>query len=232
MKKALIAGFFDVIEDPVRRDFGGAIDRGDIVIVRGRTDPRRGLNIELVKQAVGQLLTGGCTEVLVVLGESASWVQDAVLAILTPYSDRCQIELEVLKDLQDAPGIIRRLSEFGLTAQSPDADSALLMKQIEGQRVFCVRAEKQPSFERTLVRLGFVFSPVQFVEEAVEPSRNSNLIQALGNKAEHFDWLLYAWSGLRTLPADVKRKFGSRGLEADSPMKVCSMFKRRLLKGR
>ena len=81
------------------------------------------------------------------------------------------------------------------------------------------------------MRLGFVSDTAQFVEEVVAEARNSNLIQSLAGKAGQVDWVLYAWgSGLRTLPANVKKHFHGRWLEADSPGKVSTLFKSRLLK--
>lgn len=231
MRKALIAGFFDFVEDAVRQDFGSSVDRGEIVVVGlGRVDPRRGMNLDLFKRALGQVLGGGCSDLLVVLGRSTDWLEESALAILVDYGDQCRIEFEARDDLRDAKPIIKRLTDFGLSEALGDAESVLLSEQLAGQRLFCVRAANQPTFERTLKRMGFKFDPEQFVEEAVPTSKNSNLVQSLTPKAEHFDWLLYAWAGLRTLPADVKRKFRCGALEADSPAKVVAMLKRTLLK--
>jgi hypothetical protein len=152
------------------------------------------------------------------------------LKILASHEGQHRIELEVFDDLRDSAAIIKRLGQFGLTSEPADGDSVALTQQLAGQRVYCVRAATQPSFERTLTRLGFVFDAQQFVEEVVPPSRNSNLIQTMSGKADQFQWVLYAWAGLRTLPADMKKKFHGHWLEADSPTKVCLMLKRRLLK--
>jgi hypothetical protein len=231
LRKALIAGFFDYVEASVRQEFGALVDRGDVVIVGlGRVDPRRGLNMELFKRAVGQLLTTECADVLVVVGASATWVEDSARTVLSPYGDRCRIDFQALEDLRDARPVLALISNYGIRNEPSNSDTDALMGQLAGQRVYCVRSVSQTSFERTLQRLGFVFDPLCFEEEVVESSRNSNLIQSLSSKSDRFHWLLYAWSGLRTLPSDAKKKFRSGCLEADSPMKVGTMFKQRLLK--
>jgi hypothetical protein len=231
VRRALVAGFFDFVEEAVRKEFGDAMDRGDVVVVGlGRVDPRRGMNLELFKRALGQVLDGECSDLLIVLGRSTSWIEDSVVAVLAERECESRTKLEVRDDLRDAAPIVSRLAAFGLSPQPAEEDTALLMKGLEGERLFCVRSASQPSFERTLVRFGFTFDPTQFVEEIVPASKNSNLVQSLGGKAEQFDWLLYAWSGLRTLPSEVKRKFRRGALEADSPAKVAAMLSRAVLK--
>ncbi len=230
MKKALIAGFFDMVEDDVRKDYGAAVDRGEIVVVRGRSDPRHGMVLDHFKQGLATATQGGCTELLVVLGLSADWVEDKVLAILAPLEARLKIQLEVTKDLRSSEPVIGYIVAFGLVAAPVDSDSERLKEQLAGKRVLCVRASTQPGFGRTLERHGFVFDELVFTEESIEPAKNSNLIQSLSNRAEQYDWLLYSWAGLRYLPPDVKRKFKCGALSADSPSKVVVMLKRSLLK--
>jgi hypothetical protein len=232
LRKALIAGFFDKVEDAVRREFGAAVDRNEIAIAGlGRVDPRHGLNFDTFKAALTSLTANtDCLDLLIVVGRSVEWVDDAVLEVLVPFGEKHRISLEILDNLRDAERVTKHLGEFGLVAQPSDADAAALTEALRGQRLFCVRSSKQASFARTLERLGFAVDPEQFVEEVVAPAQNSNLVQLLNGKSEHFDWLLYAWAGLRTLPSEIKKKFSSGSLEADSPMKVCTMLKRRLLK--
>ena len=50
-------------------------------------------------------------------------------------------------------------------------------------------------------------------------------MNTVGNTAKHCEHLLYAWEGLRTLKATVKRRFTGKACEAASAAQVAQMFK-------
>ena len=229
MRKALIVGFFDSVEEAIRTTHGAAIDRGEIIVVGlGRVDPRRGINLETVRSAFAAL-PPDCTDLMVLIGRSATWVEDSLMAILAQYSERFRVDYHVFYDLRDATGVVEKMLAFGLQPAPPDTDSIELQKAIDGRRFYCVCSTNQSGFERALHRFGFRTDGGHFIEEVVPDGKNSNLVNTLVTKANNFDWLLYAWLGLRTLPADVKRKFRGGCIEGDSPAKVVSLLKRRLL---
>jgi hypothetical protein len=48
----------------------------------------------------------------------------------------------------------------------------------------------------------------------------------LGQKAKQYEHLLYAWDGLRTIKADVKKKFTGKAYEAETAAKVIEIFRK------
>ena len=87
------------------------------------------------------------------------------------------------------------------------------------------------SFREALGRAGFpdcVWDEC-FEELTVPRGKNSNLMEVLHGKADGFSHLLYAWTGLRTLPSKVKKRYSGTALEGPTAADVVNIFKRWVL---
>jgi hypothetical protein len=99
-------------------------------------------------------------------------------------------------------------------------------------RVLCVHMDGRTGLKEALKRAGFCEDGIEryFEEIPVDPGRNSNLMETLGDKPERYTHLLYAWEGLRHTSSEVEQRFGGNLFKASTSFRVVSLFKAKILK--
>jgi hypothetical protein len=108
----------------------------------------------------------------------------------------------------------------------------IMRAKLGGGKALCVVMAGRTSFQETFVRAAFPpeCTTDEFFNDYIVPNgRNSNLIERLFDKAAEYRYLLYAWNGLRSMPASVKRKYAGAAFEGQTPREVVNLFKRWLL---
>jgi len=108
----------------------------------------------------------------------------------------------------------------------------LLRSKIGQAKVLCVYLDGRTGLKNALRRAGFSQGALDecFEEMAVEPGRNSNLMESLGDKPERYTHMLYAWEGLRHTSSELEERFGSNLYKASTAFRVALQFKTRILK--
>lgn len=103
----------------------------------------------------------------------------------------------------------------------------LSRSRLSGQKVLCVVVDGHTGFLKSLCRAGFpqCLWDEFFEEMVLPPGKNSNLMEMLYHKADGFAHLLYAWTGLRTLPSKVKNRYVGKAFEAPTAKDVVNLFK-------
>lgn len=163
--------------------------------------------------------------------EPATWFLNAVDAICAERRLRCPQDLVEFAFAVPSPDVLlEHVLSFGPTV-SPEISIDLLRRKLRGEKVLCLRSTSQSSFQDVFKREGIPTESWDdhFAELQLNPGKNSNLIQEVTNRAQRYSHLLYAWSGLRTLPSDVKRRFTGIRYEAPTTVKVVRFFRRWLL---
>ena len=103
--------------------------------------------------------------------------------------------------------------------------------RLSGQKVLCVVMDGHTGFREALCRAGFPECLIDecFEEMIVPRAKNSNLMDSLHGQSSGFAHLLYAWTGLRTLPAKIKTRYSGKVFEGPTAKDVVSLFKRWVL---
>jgi len=162
------------------------------------------------------------------------WVEDAVRAIVAGHQARfqgVQIHLVFETKAADAKLVLDRIDAFGLPVPSKISLELLRIK-LQGGRVLCVVIDGSTGFPECFQRIDFpddCISDEFFEHMVVSRGKNSNLMEILHGKADQYPHLLYAWTGLRTMPAKVKKRFSGTAIEGPTARDVANMFKRWLL---
>ncbi len=181
-------------------------------------------------------LAGGAKQVLIVVAllSGKAWIEDSVRAIVREIASSytgIDIQLSFESKAADADLILQKINNFNLP--EPSAISVgLLRSRLAGEKVLCVVMDGHPDFYKSLCRAGFppeCICDEFFVELVIPRGKNSNLMEMLYNQAGHYRHLLYAWTGLRTMPASIKKRYSAVALEGPTAKDVVSLFKRWLL---
>ena len=180
-----------------------------------------------------------CTSVKVLLAvlTGYEWVEAKVNQILDRVSSRNpQVEICVSAPPRRevgvgvVPELVDEIEAFGLAP--PDAITMPILERVLGDsHVLCLCLTGRAGFGEALARAGFPAESIGrfFVERCISPGRNSNLMSVVSLESSHCRHLLYAWDGLRTLKADVKRKFSGKAYEAPTAAKVIEIFRKWIL---
>jgi hypothetical protein len=183
-------------------------------------------------------LKNGAKHVLVLVAVLAEkgWLRETVDAIVhdaqTHYPEaqiRVVYETKVSRSNQES--IIATIADFGLPEPCEITADAMRLR-LAGRKVLCVVLDGCTGFEECLRRSGFPDECIcdEFFEHMVIPSgKNSNLMAVLHGKAEQYQHLLYAFTGLRTLSASIKKRYTVFAFEAPNARDVVNVFKRWLL---
>lgn len=232
MKAAVILGFFQPVHDYLLRNYKGPVDRGKLIsLPRQRRADLQSISSKFKSRLI-QLLGGEAEDVLVILAlpHDARWLQGAIQSIIERARSRfptTRVQLETSSDVLSTEKVVEKLDHFGVATQGTIPRSELAEKLGQSRVLFIWQKGRTPP-SVALQRRGFTESDIQdfFEELAIDPGRNPNLVRLLRNKANEFDHLLYAWGGLRTLPAEVKRRFKVVAREASDTTKVADLFVR------
>lgn len=236
VKVAFIMGFYGNVENQLRGRYGAGFDRGWLVWIPMVAHNRP--NMGIFKQALHVVLgdrTSDPVHVLLGTARGEEWIQDAVTGIIESMEgakwDK-RVSLSTFANLQDADPLIRKLEDCAFcTDDQPTITETVLANYLGDSSVLCVRALWQPSFRDAFERAGVpagVFAR-HCTEDAVPQARNPNLIRHLNTASAQFHFLLYAWSGLRTLPPETKRRYRRGAFEGPTPAKVTALFKEGVL---
>jgi len=185
---------------------------------------------------LAQQLANGAKQILVVVAllSEKGWVEDSVRAIVseaTSIHSGVDIQLCFEQKAADADIVLQKVIEFDLPEPS-EVSVDLLRSKLSGRRVLCVVMDGHTGFPESLSRAGFppeCICDEFFVEMVIPHGKNSNLMEMLYNKAGQYQHILYAWTGLRTMPNKIKKRYLGVAFEGPSARDVVNVFKRWLL---
>ncbi len=108
----------------------------------------------------------------------------------------------------------------------------LLRAKIGQGKVLCVYLDGRTSLKDAMRRAGFPEVALNecFEEIAVDPGRNSNLMESLGDKPERYTHMIYAWDGLRHTTSEVEARFGGNLYKARTAFRAALCFKTQILR--
>jgi len=236
VKVAFVLGFYNPVESALRAEFGAELSRGCLVWL-GQQSRNRPFNLNEFRGRLRQTLNDStCDPILVLLAEvrGQEWVKPSVEGIVSSSEStgsQPRVVISTLKNAQESQSVVTLLKEFGLEARNDAITGVMLSTFLGGATVLCVRAMWQPNFADAFrrARIPADLCGEQFIERTIHSGQNPNLIRELCEAACQYGVLLYAWKGLRTMPADAKRRFAKGVFEAETPAKVVALFKNGVL---
>jgi hypothetical protein len=235
LKVAIVAGFFEPVRRALEGRFAKQFEVSSLMWIPQLGNGREP-NLGMLESQLARQLAGGAKHILifVALLGGKQWVEETVNSIvanaLSRYED-VALELVFESKAQDSGPIITRLVGFGLPEPS-EITPDLLREKLQGQKVLCVVMDGHTGFSESLQRCGFPDECIcdEFFEfMGVSRGKNSNLMEVLHGKADTYPHILYAWTGLRTMPAAVKKRYAGKAIEAPTARDACNMFKRWIL---
>ena len=121
---------------------------------------------------------------------------------------------------------MKLLADFKLVPLSALSCAKIRTKTPNG-KILCVSLDGSTSVLEAIRRVGFPEATINmfFEEERIEGARNSNLMDYLSGRSKQFGYLLYSFTGLRTLTPVVKGKF-ERCYEAPTAAKLAELARR------
>jgi len=196
----------------------------------GTAAPKNNLDLGQFSGRYFQQLGQGIDGVLVLAAarRGSEWVADRVASIIQQGRDRFPLvpcELRTTKNLGDKEWIFNAILEYGVPVQPDELTEQDVRAKVGTGSVFCVSMAGRTSIVDALGRARFTKAAIDgcFVEERIQPARNSSLMDHLVGRAKQHGHLLYAWDGLRTLKPDVKTRF-QKAYEAPSAAAVVELF--------
>jgi hypothetical protein len=185
---------------------------------------------------LAQQLAGGAKQILVMVAllSGTKWVEGTVRAIVseaTSLHPGVEVQLYFEDKATNADLVLQKVTEFGLPEPS-EISVDLLRWRLSGARVLCVVMDGHTGFQESLSRAGFppeCVSEEFFAEMVVPRGKNSNLMGTLHDRADQHRHILYAWTGLRTMPSKVKKRYSVIAFEGPTATDVVNLFKRWLL---
>jgi hypothetical protein len=235
VKIVFVAGFFDPVRKALEETFPDHLKSGGGLIWIRQVGSGRELNINEFKSRFFDALARGATQILIVMAvlRGKEWIEKTIGTIVSSAKETypaVEIELRCEKNAQSSSTVLQGIAAFGLPAP-PDVSMERLSEKLQGKKILCVVLEGRSGFEQSLDRAGFPTEAfaLYFEELSITAGKNSNLIELLSEKSKSFDHLLYAWSGLRTLPPKTKRDFCGLRFEAGSSFEVVLLLKKWVL---
>jgi hypothetical protein len=185
---------------------------------------------------LAQQLAGGAKQILVMVAllSEKGWVEDCVRAIVseaTSLHSGVDVQFCFERKAADEHLVLQKLIEFDLPEPS-EVSVDLLRSKLSGARVLCVVMDGHTGFPESLRRIDFPEACIcdEFFEHmVVSRGKNSNLMEVLYKKADRHQHILYAWTGLRTMPSTVKKRYSVIAFEGPTARDVANLFKRWLL---
>jgi hypothetical protein len=235
VKIVFVAGFFDPVLKALQDTYPDHLKSGGSIVWIRQVGPGRELNINDFKSRLFDKLSKGARDILIIVAvlRGKEWVEEIIRSIVggaeETYPD-AEIRLQFEKSAQSSSTVLTGIATFGLSPP-PEISMDRLAEKLQGKKVLCVGLDGHAGFEGSLERAGFpkdAFAEY-FVELTFSGGKHSNLIKLLNEKAKSYDHLLYSWSGLRSMPPAVKKKYSGVGLEASSSFEVVLLFKRWVL---
>jgi hypothetical protein len=235
VKAAFVTGFFSPVKKALEVEFAREFDCEALVFL-GKVSPHQAFDLKTFKSRFFQVAKAGDRDPILVIAAKVrglEWINDSVAAIVESaraQSNNKEIRLLFFEDAQNPDPITAALHEFDLSG-APELSAVAevkLLAHTKGQKVLCVRGDKQSSFEDALRRAGFQFERYEdhFVEIGL--AYGSNVSKVLKSYAKQHAYLLYAWGALKYLDPSVKSKWKSLH-QGDTPAAAVTRFKQAVL---
>jgi hypothetical protein len=237
LKVAIVAGFFEPVRRALEGRFAKQMEVSSLVWI-----PQVGVggqpDLGMIGAHLSRQLKNGAQHVMVLVAILAGkgWVEDSVRAIISEaQSHYPQAEIQPVFETKvsgsNQESILARIVEFGIPEPS-EITAEVIRSRLVGRKVLCVVMDGNTGFPESLRRAGFPDECIcdEFFEHMVVPNgRNSNLMAVLHGKADQYQHLLYAFTGLRTLSASIKKRYAVFAYEAPTTRDVVNVFRRWLL---
>jgi hypothetical protein len=237
LRIVFVVGLYDTVREELQKRYAAQLGAGTLIFIRqtsGNPIPDlRDFNSRISDVAKR------CASIRVLLAvlTGYEWVEAKVHQILDrvgSHNPRVEICVSAPPRREVGIGIVGELIDeieaFGL--DPPDAVTVPILEGVLGDsRVLCLSLAGKAGFGEALTRAGFPPESIGrfFVERSISPGRNSNLMAIIIQDSKHCDHLLYAYDGLRTLKADVKKKFSGKAYEAVTTARVIEVFRKWIL---
>jgi hypothetical protein len=235
LKVALIVGFYEPVRKALERRFSEQMRLSALIWVR-QVALNREADLPMFASQLARQLANGAKQVLVMvaLPREQGWVEGSVRNIIleaTSIHPDVDIQLSFEEKAADVDTVLQKVGDFDLP--EPSVISAeLLRSKLSTKTVLCVVMDGHTGFSESFVRAGFppeCICQEFFVDMVVPRGKNSNLMKVLYNKATQHQHILYAWTGLRTMPAKVKKRYSQMAFEGPTAKDVVNLFTRWLL---
>jgi hypothetical protein len=237
LKVAIVAGFYEPVRRALEGRFKRQLEVSSLVWIpqlgNGREPDLGKFGANLSHQ-----LKNGAKHILVLIAILAGkgWVEECVQAIVSEaqshYQDaKISVVFETKVSHSNQESIVARIAEFGIP-EPCEITAEIMRSRLAGSKVLCVVMDGHTGFHESLRRAGFPDECIcdEFFEHMVVPNgRNSNLLRVLHGKAEQYQHLLYAFTGLRTLSPLIKKRYSVFAYEGPTTRDVVNVFKRWLL---
>jgi hypothetical protein len=231
MKVVFVAGFYDPIKTALESAHPDLWRQKSLIWI-GAAAPKNNLDLGQFSGRYFQQLSQGIEGILVLAAarRGSEWVTDQVASIMQQGRERFPLvpcELQTTKNLGDKEWISSAISKYGIPLRPAELTEQDVRAKLGAGSVFCVSMSGRTSILDALGRASFTKAAIDgcFVEERIQPARNSSLMDHLISRAQQYDHLLYAWDGLRTLKPEVKSRFRT-AYEAHSAAAVVELFSR------
>lgn len=235
MKVAFVVGFYEPVRRALERRFAKQLKVSSLVWVR-QVSSNREPDLGMFASRLAQQLAAGAKQILVMVAllSGTKWVEGSVRAIVADAMVRysgVDVQIYFENKATNADFVLQQVTEFGLPEPS-EISVDLLRWRLSGAKVLCVVMDGHTGFQESLSRAGFppeCVSEEFFAEMVVPRGKNSNLMGTLHDKADQHRHILYAWTGLRTMPSKVKKRYSVIAFEGPTATDVVNLFKRWLL---